>query len=265
MIEQMQKTSTSELLLLHYNIRSLNKKIDQLQIFLNQVKSDCSVIGISETWINNLPSSFFSIPGYTFHSNNRLDRKGGGVGFFVTNNLKVKILKDLNIMCDSLECIFIEIELSKQKNIVVGEVYKPPSSNFRDFLDAFSDLLLTPSLYQKNIFIMGDFNLNLLHYSENVHCQEFLDLMLSKYLIPLIRKPTRVTDTSSTLIDNIFCNNISSVLSGVIVSDISDHFPIYAKAGGTAGLLMDLAANEKAVHADFFNDFDDLFDDEDLS
>lgn len=25
------------------------------------------------------------------------------------------------------------------------------------------------------------------------------------------------------------------------------------QAGGTAGLLMDLAANEKAVHADFFN------------
>ncbi|KAL1426471.1 hypothetical protein MTO96_018302 [Rhipicephalus appendiculatus] len=30
------------------------------------------------------------------------------------------------------------------------------------------------------------------------------------------------------------------------------------------GLLMDLAANEKSVHADFYNDFDDLFDDEDL-
>ncbi|XP_023234874.1 COP9 signalosome complex subunit 9 [Centruroides sculpturatus] len=36
------------------------------------------------------------------------------------------------------------------------------------------------------------------------------------------------------------------------------------EAGGSSGLLMDLAANEKSVHADFFNDFDDLFDDEDL-
>lgn len=35
--------------------------------------------------------------------------------------------------------------------------------------------------------------------------------------------------------------------------------------GGSGGLLMDLTANEKAVHADFHNDFDDLFDDEDLS
>ncbi|XP_074658138.1 COP9 signalosome complex subunit 9-like [Tubulanus polymorphus] len=36
------------------------------------------------------------------------------------------------------------------------------------------------------------------------------------------------------------------------------------EAGGSSALLMDLAANEKSVHADFYNDFDDLFDDEDL-
>ena len=36
------------------------------------------------------------------------------------------------------------------------------------------------------------------------------------------------------------------------------------EAGGSSGLLMDLAANEKAVHADFFNDFDDHYDDDDF-
>lgn len=29
--------------------------------------------------------------------------------------------------------------------------------------------------------------------------------------------------------------------------------PLTLQAGGSTGLLMDLAANEKAVHADFFN------------
>ncbi|KAL8573707.1 COP9 signalosome complex subunit 9 [Nucella lapillus] len=37
------------------------------------------------------------------------------------------------------------------------------------------------------------------------------------------------------------------------------------EAGGSSALLMDLAANEKAVDADFFNDFEDLFDDDDLN
>ncbi|XP_041043735.1 COP9 signalosome complex subunit 9-like [Carcharodon carcharias] len=36
------------------------------------------------------------------------------------------------------------------------------------------------------------------------------------------------------------------------------------EAGGSSGLLRDLAANEKAVHADFFNDFEDLYDDDDI-
>jgi hypothetical protein len=36
-------------------------------------------------------------------------------------------------------------------------------------------------------------------------------------------------------------------------------------AGGSCALMMDLAASEKSVHADFLNDFEfDLFDDDDL-
>ncbi|XP_005176984.1 COP9 signalosome complex subunit 9 [Musca domestica] len=35
------------------------------------------------------------------------------------------------------------------------------------------------------------------------------------------------------------------------------------ESGGSSAILMDLASNEKHVHADFYNDFDDLFDDED--
>ncbi|XP_012860017.1 MKRN2 opposite strand protein [Echinops telfairi] len=38
------------------------------------------------------------------------------------------------------------------------------------------------------------------------------------------------------------------------------------KAGGSTGLLMDLTANEKAMHAhaDIFNDFEDLFEDDNV-
>jgi hypothetical protein len=36
------------------------------------------------------------------------------------------------------------------------------------------------------------------------------------------------------------------------------------EVGGSSGLVMDLTANEKLVHSDFFNDFEDLLDEEDL-
>ena len=46
--------------------------------------------------------------------------------------------------------------------------------------------------------------------------------------MPCITKPTRITDTSATLIDNIFTNFHSSLLTGIVISDISDHYPIFA-------------------------------------
>uniref|UniRef100_A0A2I2YSN1 COP9 signalosome complex subunit 9 n=1 Tax=Gorilla gorilla gorilla TaxID=9595 RepID=A0A2I2YSN1_GORGO len=36
------------------------------------------------------------------------------------------------------------------------------------------------------------------------------------------------------------------------------------EAGGSTRFLMDLATNEKAVHVDFLNGFEDLFDDDDI-
>ena len=54
--------------------------------------------------------------------------------------------------------------------------------------------------------------------------------MYSFSLYPLINKPTRVTDKSATLIDNIFCNNMvdTSMFNGIFYTDITDHFPVFS-------------------------------------
>ena len=81
---------------------------------------------------------------------------------------------------------------------------------------------------QKNCFIMGDFNVNLLHYESNTFSQEFTDTLLTESFLPLITKPTRITEQSSTLIDNIFTNVQPFPQSGIILSDLTDHFPIFS-------------------------------------
>ena len=48
--------------------------------------------------------------------------------------------------------------------------------------------------------------------------------------MPLINRPTRISKTSATLIDNIFTNNHSDLVNschGILITDISDHFPIF--------------------------------------
>ena len=53
-------------------------------------------------------------------------------------------------------------------------------------------------------------------------------------LFPLITRPTRVTANSATLIDNIFTNNFNGdnwSAQGVLVTDISDHYPVFHLSG----------------------------------
>ena len=65
---------------------------------------------------------------------------------------------------------------------------------------------------------------------EHTLSSDFLDLLYSYNLFPLISKPTRVTTTTATLIDNIFTNDFKDTHNhhqGILYNDISDHFPIF--------------------------------------
>ena len=55
-------------------------------------------------------------------------------------------------------------------------------------------------------------------------------MMYTHSLFPNITKPTRIYGKSSTLIDNIFSNDLlgtTQTLSGILETDISDHYPIF--------------------------------------
>ena len=66
-------------------------------------------------------------------------------------------------------------------------------------------LLENISKKQKSIFLLGDFNVNLLNYNEhNQTIIGFLDSFVSNSFMPLILQPTRITSHSNTLIENIF-------------------------------------------------------------
>ena len=77
------------------------------------------------------------------------------------------------------------------------------------------------------VFIIGDFNIDLLSYEKDTSTNEFINMMFSRNLQPSVLYPTRITDTSATLIDNICVSNASDSnnQSGNILSPISDHLP----------------------------------------
>ena len=72
---------------------------------------------------------------------------------------------------------------------------------------------------------MGDFNIDLLKTSEP--CSDnFINTLGSFFYQPHILQPTRITDHTAALIDNLFFNSIEHfTISGNIVYDLTDHLP----------------------------------------
>ena len=214
---------------LHLNIRSANKNFEQLSLILDNINTDSFVIGLTETWFTDEPHSLYSLSRHNLVFNNRVNRRGGGVALYVPTHLHYTVLNELNKMSQTVESVFIEITLPKRKNVVIGVIYRPPSSDHNMFLQEMQQLLLNPILQNKNCFFMGDFNVDLLKCNEETFSQDFFDTMLASSFIPLITRPTRLSSHSNTLIDNIFSNVDKETISGVILSDISDHCPIFAR------------------------------------
>ena len=57
---------------------------------------------------------------------------------------------------------------------------------------------------QKSVFLLGEFNVNLLNYNNHNSTNEFLDSLTSNSFVPYILQPARITSHSKTLIDSIF-------------------------------------------------------------
>ena len=186
------------------------------------------IIAVSETRISKKTSltSNINLNNYSFETT-PTESTAGGTMLYVSNRLSYKPRTDLNMYKkNELESIFIEIINSKKSNIVVGCVYKHPNMDVSDFNSLINQLLDKISKEQKQIFLLGDFNINLLNYHEHQPTNEFLDSLASNSIIPYILQPTRITSHSKTLIDNIFSNVLSfEAISGNITATISDHLP----------------------------------------
>ena len=90
------------------------------------------------------------------------------------------------------------------------------------FLNTLRENLLSEK--NKEIVLLGDFNIDLLKYRKDHKAADFLDQMYSTSLVPHITCPTRITSHSRTLTNNIFSTVISeNAMSGNIVTSISDH------------------------------------------
>ena len=219
--------SDRNLSVVHINIRSLYPKIEEVKAELSLLDFQFDVLCFTESWLTDHIKNLVSFDNYREYHNLRVNRRGGGISVFVADRFEAELQSDYSRMTDHIEALFLELR-SDNYRILVGTIYRPPSGDINVFLDDLQSILTTiDSKRYKEITLTGDFNLNLLKYDDDPIVRMFLNVLYSFSLFPVISKPTRITDTSASLLDNIFVKTPINYTAGSLISDLSDHFPVF--------------------------------------
>lgn len=65
-----------------------------------------------------------------------------------------------------------------------------------------SNYLYNLNKKSKEVFVLGDININFLNYNRDNKISDYLDMLLDLGYMPLITKAMRITDYTATLIDH---------------------------------------------------------------
>ena len=106
----------------------------------------------------------------------------------------------------------VQISNTHKQDITVLVVYRIPGQDINNFVNNIIPILKILSNAKETCYICGDFNTDLLNYNHTA-TQLFLDTFMSFSFRPLINMSTRITESTSTLIDNIFTNNFNDAHS----------------------------------------------------
>ena len=171
-------------------------------------------------------SQFIDIPHYTLLSKERKGKKGGGVCILTRNNIKIRRRTNLEIDSDVLENIVAELKSDKDP-IILASCYRAPNSCQTEFTACYKSFLDKLTKQSKNVIIGLDHNLDLLKSNTHKSTHEFLESNIENRLLPCITKLTRVTHSTASLIDNLFCseNLYHSCDKYIMIDDMSDHLP----------------------------------------
>ena len=213
--------------LFHTNLNGLEHKFEQLNNFVMNTDMELDIIGLSETSQHEGEDFGLNVMMHGYRKPFSLGSKTlkGGVAIFAKKNLNVWERDDLNIIDNCFEGLWVEINNKKGKNIVCGCFYRHPSTDIDDFTKYISKCLTKINKEKKECYLLGDFNIDLLKYETSSKHNNFLNVMTSFSFLPHILQPTRITEYSTTLIDNIFGNNFEQEsISGNILIKFADHF-----------------------------------------
>ena len=231
--------TNSKISILSLNSQSINAKFDQLELFLDNVimESPISVICIQKSCAHEgIEMSQFFLPNYTMIFENRRLSTHGGHTMYIHDDFTYKELNKEIILSSTsnlFESQFVKIwqKTNVFQKYIISNIYRLPSyigDDLTGFTDEYINLLNLLRSRSKFVYLCGDYNIDILKICSNNHYNTFYENVMSCSFVPKSTLCTRICDTTSILIDNIYTNVLDkSHTSGILVSPLSDHQMYY--------------------------------------
>ncbi|CAF4906847.1 unnamed protein product, partial [Rotaria socialis] len=174
-----------------------------------------------ETWLDEqTPDSFVNIEGYKLYRKDYIHSKIGGVAIYVRNELTSnEVHFDINAPID-MEAIFVKVQYCKNPSILISSMYRHPhgKKDTYDFIETALNKMLKQNV---QFYVLGDLNDNQI---KSVNPKSPLKAIMYKNgLHQLIETPTRVTSSTTSLIDVIITNKRDGVTWENSECSIADH------------------------------------------
>ena len=228
-VHEITDVDRSDLVVLQLNVQGINSKQCQLKNIIDTSiqNSHPDLLLLSETWLTpNSPDPI--IPGYTIKRGDRHLKKGGRVAIVASCKLRCTLCNDLSSKISESKSITIAVKLQNGTICLVSSMYKPPNSDTSMFLASYNSMLCAMKKENPSNIIIGlDHNLDFLKSAKHGPTNDFIETNLDFGMIPTVTRPTQITKTTATLIDNILVsqNLCGRYISNILVNDTSDHLP----------------------------------------
>lgn len=209
---------------LHSNIRSIKKNLNEFECYLNQFsyKPDCIIL--TETWqIQDL--TLHNIEGYNVIYNNSIYNQNDGIVIYIKSDYEfshnIVALTNNNIVSVCVKYF--------NKDICIVAAYRSPSTLPNVFVEDIRNFFMNSDMNKVDYFIfVGDINIDILKNTDST--VEYLNIMSEFGLISTINDYTRCQDTSKSCIDHMFIKTKSEyefLLPIIIKTSLTDHYFIY--------------------------------------
>lgn len=122
-------STTNNLRICHVNSQSLIAHLDEFRLFFEN--KYFHIICLSETWLSpSVSDEFIELPGYNIQRCDRIGKKGGGVAFYSSTSLNIKVLSmSEGEYSAKPEFIIAEVTTCSEK-LLLATMYRPPKVGF---------------------------------------------------------------------------------------------------------------------------------------